>query len=86
MIPICRMEFQPVQPGQISTYDYMGKSIFILARRDSFPLGIGLDFFTFFFIFLSKHVLHYIFTPLSWAEAITWENFVPARQDRGSTK
>ena len=33
----------------------MGKSNFILARRDSFPSGICLDLFTLSFNFLCKH-------------------------------
>ena len=37
------MKFQPVQPGQISPSDYMGKSIFIPAKRDRFPPGICLQ-------------------------------------------
>ena len=36
------MKCQPVQPGQISAYDYMGKSVFIPARRDRFPSGVSL--------------------------------------------
>ena len=28
------VKFQPVQPGQTSTYDYMGKLKFILVRQD----------------------------------------------------
>ena len=37
------MKFQLLQPGQISLYDYMGKSIFIPAKRDMFPPGICLQ-------------------------------------------
>ena len=37
------MKFQPVQPAQISPYDYMGKSVFTPARRDRFPPGISLQ-------------------------------------------
>ena len=36
------MKFQPVQPGQNSPYDYMGKSSFIPARRDRSPPCICL--------------------------------------------
>ena len=42
-----RMKFQPIQPEQISSYDYMGKSDFIPARRDSFPSGTCLDLYAF---------------------------------------
>ena len=37
------MKFQPVQPGQISLYDCMGKSIFIHVRQEKFPPGICLQ-------------------------------------------
>ena len=40
----------------------------------------------FLLIFLCKHVLNYFFIPLRQAEGITWENFVPAKRDLGSTK
>ena len=43
------MKFQPVQPGQISPYDYIGESSFLQARRDSFPRGICINVFTFSF-------------------------------------
>ena len=50
------MKFQHVQPGQISLYDYMGKSIFIPARRDSFLPGLYLDLYTcLFFCIKVKH-------------------------------
>ena len=41
------VKFQPVQPRQISPYDYMWKLNFVLARRESFPLGIWLDLHAF---------------------------------------
>ena len=68
---------QPIQQGQISPCDCMGKSNFIPARRNSFPLGICLDFL----ILLRKHVSNYFFILLRWAEAITWENFALAKWD-----
>ena len=37
------MKLQPVPPGQILPYDYMGKLIFITARRDRFPPDICLQ-------------------------------------------
>ena len=75
------MRFQPVQLGQILPGDYMGKSNFIPARRDSFAPGICLDLFLFLFFFLCKHVLNYVFVPLRRTEMITWENYIPARRD-----
>ena len=47
LIRFARMKFQPVQPGQVSHYDYMRKSSFIPARQDSFPPAICLDLLTF---------------------------------------
>ena len=37
------IKFQPVQPGHISPYDYMCKSIFTPASWDRFPPGIWLQ-------------------------------------------
>ena len=37
-------------------------------------------------IFLCKHMLTHCFIPLRWAEAITWENFVPANRDLGRSR
>ena len=37
------MKFQPVQRGQLSSYDYMQKLNFIPARQDNFPPGICLS-------------------------------------------
>ena len=51
--PFVMMKFQPVQPEQSLPYDCMGKSNFIPARRDSFPLPICIQFLI---IFLCKHV------------------------------
>ena len=48
------MKFHPPQPGQISAYDYMGKSNFIPAIRDSFPPGTCLDLFIFFKFFFGE--------------------------------
>ena len=39
-----------------------------------------------FLTFLCKHALKYYFIPLGWAEKVTWENFIPTKQDFGSTK
>ena len=36
--------------------------------------------------FFQTDVLINFFIPIRWAKAITWENFVPAKQDPGSTK
>ena len=36
----------------------------------------------FLLIFHCKYLLNYFFIPLRWAEAISWENFVPAIQKR----
>ena len=44
---LVEMKFQPVQPRQISPYDYMWKLNFVMARRDSFPPGIWLDLHAF---------------------------------------
>ena len=33
-----------------------------------------------------NHVLNYFFIPLSRAEAINWQNFVPAKRDASNTK
>ena len=41
------MKFQPVQPGQVSPYDYMWKSDFAPARQDSFPPSVCLDLHAF---------------------------------------
>ena len=51
------MKFQPVQPGQISPYDYMGKSIFI---TEMYLYG-----------FFQTDVLIHFFILLRRAEAIT---------------
>ena len=75
--------FNPSSCDRFHPYNYMGKSNFIPAMRNSFPPGICLDLFTFFKIFLCKHVF---FISLRRAEAITWKNFVPAKRDSGSTK
>ena len=52
-----RIKLQPVQPRQISPYDYMWKLNFILARRDSFPPAIWLDLhaFSLYFSLWSCH-------------------------------
>ena len=47
MIAASRNEFQPVQPRQISPYDYMWKLTFVAARQDSFPPSICLDLHAF---------------------------------------
>ena len=39
-----------------------------------------------FYGFFQTGVLINFFTPFRSAEAITWENFVPAKWDPGSTK
>ena len=39
-----------------------------------------------FYGFFQTDVLINFFNPLTWAEAITLENFVPAKRDPGSTK
>ena len=52
------MKFHPVQPRQISLYDYMWKLNFVLARRDSFPPGICLDLYAIslnFFVTMSVY-------------------------------
>ena len=77
---------QPVQPGQASIYDHMGKSNFIPARWESFPPGICLDLFTFYFSFLLKALLNHFFIPLTQGEKITWENFVPSKLYPVSTR
>ena len=78
------IKFQPVPPGEISPY--MGKSDFIPARQDSFPLAICFHFFHFLLVFFRNRMLNYCFILLRWAEMITWENFVPAKYDSSSTK
>ena len=45
------MKFQLVQTRQISLYDYTWKLNFVLAGRDSFPLGIWLDLHLFYLDF-----------------------------------
>ena len=45
------MKFQAVQEGQISRYDYVGKSNFIPEERDSFLPSVCLDFYTLSFNF-----------------------------------
>ena len=53
------MKFQPVQPRQISPYDYMWKLNFVPARWDSFPPDILFksvcNFFGFFFVTVSVY-------------------------------
>ena len=39
----------------------------------------------YFYGYFQTDVLINFFIPLKWAEAITWENFVPAKRDPGST-
>ena len=123
------MKFRTVQPGQISSYDYIWALIFNPARRDRFPLGICLKkpidshwfkmftkwwnfikTFVYFFLtdwhhmrrkntieittiywnvllwFSQTDVLIQFFIPLRQAEAITRENFIPAKQDPSCTK
>ena len=78
-------KFQLIQPGQISTFDYMGESNLILARQDSFSPSICLDLPIISFNFFCKDVLNYFFILPMQAEGITWENFVLTNQDLGST-
>ena len=40
----------------------------------------------FFYGFVQTDVLINLFIPLRQAEATTWENFIPAKQNTGSTK
>ena len=39
----------------------------------------------YFYGFFQTDVLINFFISLRWAEAITWENFVPTKRDPGST-
>ena len=58
MIRFAGIKFQPVQPGQISTYDYLWILTFLPALRDSFPLifiYICMHFLEFFFVSMSVH-------------------------------
>ena len=48
MILVCRDEIQCVQSEQKSLHDYMRKSNFVLARRNSFSPDTCLDLFIFF--------------------------------------
>ena len=71
MISLFRDEISTCPAGTDFTLHYMGKSDFIPARRDSFPLGICVAFIYIFVIFLCEHVLNYFFIPLGRAETIT---------------
>ena len=53
------MKSQPVQPGQILPYDYIGKLNLILAKRDNFPPGFYLDLYAFFRKFLFGRMSFY---------------------------
>ena len=64
------MKFQPVQRGQIPSYEYKGKSDFIPVRRDSFPPGNFLDLYA-FSICIWKHLLINLFISLRRDKAIS---------------
>ena len=68
MIPVCRDEFQPVQPSQISPYDYMWKLHFVLASRDSFSPIIWLDLhaFSLDFSLLACRLQNWRFIDFQW--------------------
>ena len=74
---LAAMKFQPVQPRQISLYDYMWKLHFVLARRDSFPPGIWLDLHTFSldFSLLACRLQNWRFIDFQWLKIFLLELF-----------
>ena len=81
------MKFKPAQLGHISPYTITrGKSSFIVARWDSFSPGICLDLYTFYFNFSLQVCVNNFFASLRQAEANSWNNFLLAKRDPGSTK
>ena len=80
MISVCQNELL-MGPGETDfTLRLHGESNFILARWDSFPPGVCVDWFIFFSTFF-KHVLNCCFILLRQAEVITWEYFILTKQD-----
>ena len=80
------MKCQPVKPGHISHYDYMGEIKFQPGKVGQFSAWYLFRFVYIFLVFLCKHVLSYVFIQPGWSETIAWENYIPTKWDPDSTK
>ena len=78
--------FNPFNQDRFHPTILWGNQISSLQGGSVFHLVFVSICLHFLLIFFSKHVLNYCFIMLRQAEAITWENFVPAKRDPGSTK
>ena len=74
-----RMKFQPIQPGQISLSDYMGKPNVFPTRKDGLPPGICLDLFAVSFNIPLQTCVELLFYPVGARWSNYLEKFCPCK-------